>query len=80
MVTGSGLGLAMPATRNTVKISTRRHLRNRSWVSTPARFSMTMSSGTSNASPKASIIAITKLRYWSTWIRFCTPPGVRPSR
>jgi hypothetical protein len=28
----------------------------------------------------ASIIAITKLRYWSTWIRFCTAAGVRPSR
>ena len=41
---------------------------------------MTISSGTSNASPKASIIAITKLRYWSTWIRFAAPPGVRPSR
>ena len=61
MVTGSGLGLAMPAIRNTPKISTRRHLRNRSRVEIPARFSMTKSSGTANASPKASIVAVTKL-------------------
>ena len=80
MVTGSGLGLAAPAIRNTPKISTRRHLANRWWVNTPARFSMTMSSGTSNASPNASIIAIAKLRYWSTWMMFATPCGVRPSR
>ena len=53
MVSGSGLGLAMPANRNTPKIITRRHLRNRSWVKIPARFSMTISSGSSNASPKA---------------------------
>src|SRR5262249_22962404 len=55
MVTGSGLGLAAPAIRNTPKISTRRHLANRSWVKIPARFSMMISTGTSNASPKASI-------------------------
>ena len=59
---------------------TRRHFRNRSWVKIPARFSMTMSSGSSNAIPNASSIVITKLMYWSTWIRLDTPPGVRPSR
>ena len=43
MVTGSGLGLARPAIKNTVKISGRRHVRNRWWVKIPARFSMTRS-------------------------------------
>jgi hypothetical protein len=35
IVSGSGLGFAMPAIRNTPKISTRRHFRNRSWVRIP---------------------------------------------
>ena len=63
MVTGSGLGLATPAIRKTPNSITRRHLRNRSWVRMPARFSMMMSSGTSNAMPKARIIVMTKLMY-----------------
>ena len=46
MVVGSGLGLAIPATTNTAKIITRRHLRNRSWVKIPARFNMMISNGT----------------------------------
>ena len=36
---------------------------------------MTMSSGNSNAMPKASIIVMTKLMYRSTWIRFDTLVG-----
>ena len=80
MVIGSGLGLAIPAIRKTPNSSTRRHLRNRSWGSRPVRFSMMMSSGTSKAMPKASSIVMTKLMYWSTWIRLLTWSGVRPSR
>ena len=41
---------------------------------------MMMSSGTSKAMPKASSIVMTKLMYWSTWIRLLTWSGVRPSR
>ena len=68
IVIGSGLGFAIPAIRNTPKIITRRHRRNRSWVKIPARFSMMISSGSSNAIPNASMIAITNDRYRSTWM------------
>ena len=55
---GSGLGFTMPAIRKTPKISSRRHLRNRSWVRMPAMFSMTMTSGSSKTMPKPTTIPV----------------------
>ena len=48
----------MPANTKTRKMIIRRHFLNRSWVTTPARFSMTRNSGNSKQSPKPMIIAI----------------------
>jgi hypothetical protein len=58
IVHGSGLGLTMPALRKVQKISTRRHLRKRSWVRMPATFSMTITSGSSKTTPNPSSIPV----------------------
>ena len=54
MVSGSGLGEAMPANTNTPKMMNRRHLRKNSWVSTPGHVEHQHISGSSKASPKPS--------------------------
>ena len=54
MVTGSGLGEAIPANTNTPKIMNRRHFLIRSWLRIPAMLSITSASGSSKASPKPS--------------------------
>ncbi len=59
IVNGSWLGVTTAANTNTRKISARRHARNVRVGTTPARFSIATSNGTSNDSPNTMSMAMT---------------------